>query len=224
MKKIFIYLLLSISLIASSFEDSVKIDQLINDNTIKYIFKDFEPVTGEKLRLYEIKKDKNLKKALYQLYFDYEKSKIKIYVPKKAESVYLNIELPKYKEALNNLYKSDSVYAAWIGATLIHDRLIGFDQGNKFSDQSLQDLVNRYYPKFLTILNKNNICYGYYLTEQYFKRYNKNHKKYLKYLNKSYKTCMKQNVPEWLKQEVKLEYFQRKAYEKYKAKKKKEVK
>jgi len=186
----------------------------ISNNTIKNNFLEYENITGKKINIWKIKKNKHLMNAIYDLNFKSKETKINIYNSNEGKYSEINIKIPLYKNAIKELSKTNDLYSAWFAISIIHDKLMLFDKEGRFSDRELKNIVNKNYPKFLKKMTDNNICYGYMLSVEYYKYYFKNKNKYIKNLNSGYKKCYNNN--DWISERIKLEYVQRKIYEKLK--------
>jgi len=204
----FLILFFPFILMANSFQENKITDQMIIKS-----FNDYENLTNKKINISEIRENKFLMNAIYDLNFKTKKTKINIYNSTKGEFSLVNIEVPRYKEALKELSKTNDLYSAWFAISIIHDRLMLFDKEGKFSDRELKNIVNTNYENFLKTMTNNNICYGYLLSIEYYKYYNNNNKKYIENLNSGYKKCYNSDI-NWIKQRIKSEYIQRKVYEK----------
>jgi len=212
MKFLLLISLFMFNLLAAPFAQNEINDAAFTDKFIKGIFSEFEELTGQNLVIKDIRADKHLKSAIYNLYFNGKKKKIPLYNEKTKERELKEVYIPNYREALVDLGKTDTLYSAWIGLSITHDRLMRFDSSAKYSRESLQNLVNRYHPRFLKILTNNKICYGYMLSIRYYKKYNKDMKKYLTNLKHGYSQC-KNTDPKWVSQAILHEYVERKSYE-----------
>lgn len=214
MKKIVLLMLIPIFIYASNFNENVKINSKLTKTFLnKNVFKDFESYTNHKINFYEIKKDSELMKGIYALYFKKKTKKIDKYLATKAKTVTEKYSLPDYINGFNHLSNSKSIYSAWVGARIINQYLMAFDDSGRYTNNQLKDIVNKYYPGYLDILMKNKVCYGYYLATRYYKSYNTKKSKYLQSLKTGYKICKGENH-QWLRKRMNMEYAQRVSYEK----------
>lgn len=196
--------------------DSKKeIQKRISLAKVKKLFSDFEDITGEtKLRFNSLisesyKKDLNFLKAIDSLLVNDRNISIDYYDMTSGETTKLEKSIPNYPKILELLHtsvkKHKNVLSAYLGASIIGNRILLVDKNGKWADNELKDLVRKHYPIFIYTLAKNNYCYGYMLGSIYYDNdsyYGRDKERYNKYLNLGLPVCKaqleKNEIPKFL--------------------------